>query len=75
MTLDDPSQAHSERYHCCATCVHYCAKRTDAGVHTYCSRLGYDTRPNWKFHCWTPKEHIIQRLKAKQFSNDVTSEK
>jgi hypothetical protein len=62
MKFGEGLQRHIERYHCCASCVHFIAKRTDKGVQTYCSRLGYDTRPNWKFDCWTPKERIKQRL-------------
>ncbi len=39
--------------HFCATCVWI----RHEGPQTYiCSRLGYQTQPAWKFHCWTPRE-------------------
>ncbi|MCL6455154.1 MAG: hypothetical protein K6T78_16255 [Alicyclobacillus sp.] len=55
-----------ERYHCCASCIHFRAERTGAGdpkIRTYCQRLGYDTRPDYQFRCWQPKPRVAERLR------------
>nr|WP_081412073.1 hypothetical protein [Alicyclobacillus herbarius] len=51
-------------YHCCATCIHFRAERANHRVRTYCSRLGYDTRPEYKFKCWNPKETIVKKIQT-----------
>ncbi|MBX5476379.1 MAG: hypothetical protein IRZ18_04555 [Clostridia bacterium] len=53
-TFDDPR--------CCASCVHVGVRRVGGQVRVYCRRLGYDTRPEWRFDCWTPKPHVRDRL-------------
>ncbi len=38
---------------CCGTCMHILAvHRGDGATQFYCSRLGYETRPGWRFLCW-----------------------
>ncbi|WP_109430600.1 hypothetical protein [Sulfoacidibacillus thermotolerans] len=58
-----PSPPHFDHQgrdiHFCATCRHIRAIREADGVHFHCSRLGYQTRPNWKFNCWTPRDHYL----------------
>jgi len=49
-------------FHCCATCQHFKAERVAEGMKYYCSRLGYETKPAYKFDCWDPKEHIIKLM-------------
>lgn len=51
------------RYHCCATCEHFRVEKREQGVIYRCSRLGYDTRPDWQFQCWTPREQIKRLMK------------
>lgn len=52
-------------YHCCAACQHFKAERKQQGMIYTCSRLGYETKPNYKFNCWNPKENI-KRLMEKE---------
>ncbi|MGR6898911.1 hypothetical protein [Rummeliibacillus sp. BSL5] len=49
-------------FHCCATCQYFKAERVAEGMKYYCSRLGYETKPAYKFDCWDPKEHIIKLM-------------
>ncbi|WP_197277530.1 hypothetical protein [Bacillus sp. FJAT-27245] len=52
-------------FHCCATCQHFRAEKMAAGMNYYCSRLGYKTKPTYKFNCWTPKEHVQELMNKK----------
>ncbi|CAM3993078.1 hypothetical protein [Alkalicoccus chagannorensis] len=54
------------RYHCCATCEHFHAAKGDAGMVYHCIRLGYETRPEYKFNCWEPREAIRKKLAEEQ---------
>ncbi|MBP2241297.1 hypothetical protein J2Z40_001859 [Cytobacillus eiseniae] len=45
-------------FHACATCIHFQAKKAKKGMQYRCQRLGFDTRPNYQFNCWTPKDHV-----------------
>ncbi|MCM3236758.1 hypothetical protein M3589_03365 [Heyndrickxia oleronia] len=54
------------RFHVCATCIHFHAEKLDHGMHYSCSRLGYETKPNYTFDCWTPKDHIIKLIEKEQ---------
>jgi hypothetical protein len=39
--------------HCCATCRHIAAVRTEGGKVLFrCTRLGYETHTDWRFNCW-----------------------
>lgn len=55
-------------FHACATCIHFQAERSDKdrSMKYYCKRLGYDTRPNYQFHCWTPKEHVKKLMEKRK---------
>ncbi|YBZ95089.1 hypothetical protein M1E09_07800 [Bacillus sp. AK031] len=50
------------RFHACATCQHFSAERRHGKMHYQCKRLGFDTRPDYQFNCWTPKEHIKELM-------------
>jgi hypothetical protein len=40
----------------CATCQHIRHVTEDGGGTYYlCSRLGWPTKPRWRFHCWVPR--------------------
>ncbi len=51
-----------ERYHCCATCRHFQAEKKDGKMSYVCTRLGYHTKPNYKFNCWNPREDIKKKM-------------
>jgi hypothetical protein len=55
------------RFHCCATCEHFLTEKREQGIVYRCSRLAYETRPEWQFHCWSPKERV-KRLMAKEMN-------
>jgi hypothetical protein len=49
-------------FHCCATCSHFNAERKSDSMIYYCSRLGFETKTNYKFNCWSPKKSIIDLM-------------
>jgi len=49
-------------FHCCATCRHFKIEKKTEGITYFCSRLGYETKTNYKFDCWNPKEQVIKLL-------------
>ncbi|MGE6260285.1 hypothetical protein ACQKCU_20795 [Heyndrickxia sporothermodurans] len=57
------------RFHVCATCIHFLAKKKVQGMQYFCSRLGYETKPNYTFNCWSPKEHIKELIAKEQGDN------
>jgi hypothetical protein len=46
------------KYHACATCVNFAAGKTKNGMVYRCVRLGFETKPNYQFNCWVPKENV-----------------
>ncbi|MGF9797032.1 hypothetical protein [Brevibacillus agri] len=53
-------------FHCCATCNHFRVEKAP-GVVTYrCSRLTYETRPDYRFQCWTPTERVRRLMETRQ---------
>jgi hypothetical protein len=54
-----------DHFHCCATCIHFDIKKTETGMRYLCARLGYETKPNYQFHCWNPKKNVIDLMKSK----------
>jgi hypothetical protein len=53
-------------YHCCATCTHFKAEKTQSGMIYFCSRLGYETNPKYQFNCWNPKENIRKLMDKRE---------
>ncbi|PGY08497.1 hypothetical protein COE25_21280 [Bacillus sp. AFS031507] len=45
-------------FHCCATCRHFKVEKKPEGMHYFCSRLGFETKTNYQFNCWSPRENI-----------------
>jgi hypothetical protein len=45
-------------FHCCATCRHFKAEKKKEGMLYLCGRLGFETKTNYKFNCWSPKDNI-----------------
>ncbi|MFC7393869.1 hypothetical protein [Scopulibacillus cellulosilyticus] len=54
-----------DHYHCCASCRHFRIRSKDGGKISVCSRLGYETKPFYKFNCWDPKPRVQQALENK----------
>ncbi|MFY4776043.1 hypothetical protein [Metabacillus sp. RGM 3146] len=53
-------------FKCCAACIHFRAYKNPAGGMKYmCSRLGFETRPEYSFDCFTPKENVIKLMKKR----------
>nr|WP_236784376.1 hypothetical protein [Alteribacter salitolerans] len=53
-------------YHCCATCSHFQVIKIPGRVYYKCRRLGFETRPDYKFNCWEPKAHVKSLMKKEQ---------
>ena len=52
------------RFHCCATCIHFAAEKKEKGGMAYrCVRLGYETKPFYTFTCWEPTVKVNQLMK------------
>jgi hypothetical protein len=49
-------------YHCCATCQHFFITRRDGMNVVECKRLGYETKPSYKFDCWSPRPDILAKM-------------
>ncbi|PLR82717.1 hypothetical protein [Bacillus canaveralius] len=56
-------------FHACATCIHFQAERTDKRMKYFCRRLGYETRPDYRFNCWSPKEHVKKLIEKREQGN------
>ncbi|MFC0189620.1 hypothetical protein ACFFJY_15045 [Fictibacillus aquaticus] len=58
-------------FHCCATCVNFLAQKTPAGMRYYCVRLKYETKPQYKFNCWEPKDQVKQLMNKKNKGSEA----
>ncbi|MCG1023113.1 hypothetical protein EKQ44_15845 [Sutcliffiella horikoshii] len=56
----------TNRFHACATCQHYQVQKWASATIYRCSRLGYETKPHFKFDCWQPKENVLQLMKKEE---------
>ncbi len=63
----------TDRFQVCATCVNFLAVKKENRMFYFCDRLGYETKPNYKFNCWTPKEHV-KNLMRKRMEEDFDEE-
>jgi hypothetical protein len=52
-------------FHCCATCENFRVVKENKKISYSCSRLGFDTKPNYKFNCWVPKEQVKKLINKK----------
>ncbi|HZG74208.1 MAG TPA: hypothetical protein VEY51_21950 [Chondromyces sp.] len=66
MTSKKEHDDTAEKFHACATCIHFIAERINRKMKYHCARLGYETRPAYKFNCWSPKPHIIKLIEKRQ---------
>ncbi|CAM3447045.1 MULTISPECIES: hypothetical protein [Brevibacillus] len=53
-------------FHCCATCIHFRVEKERDKVGYRCSRLTYETRPDYRFQCWTPKEGVLRLMEKRE---------
>ncbi|WP_373413099.1 hypothetical protein [Brevibacillus laterosporus] len=62
--------ADTNRFHCCATCQHFCVNKGGKGVKTTysCGRLGYETKPSYRFDCWQPTERVCKLVEKENLS-------
>ncbi|KZZ86353.1 hypothetical protein AS29_000020 [Bacillus sp. SJS] len=63
------------RYHCCASCKHFLAEKAvdGKGMKYFCKRLGFETKPDYTFHCWDPKNEVIKLMEKRGESADGRS--
>ncbi|GGE60541.1 hypothetical protein GCM10007140_08590 [Priestia taiwanensis] len=54
------------KFHCCATCTHFQAKKQSNGMKYLCVRLGYETKPTYTFNCWDPKESVRKLMNKRK---------
>lgn len=52
-------------FHCCATCINFNVDKNKEGIRYFCKRLGFETKSNYVFDCWEPKENV-KKLIEKQ---------
>ncbi|WP_299093202.1 hypothetical protein [uncultured Metabacillus sp.] len=60
----------SKTYQVCATCIHFEALKIDRKMKYLCRRLKYETKPNYSFQCWDPKDHVIRLMKKRGNKNE-----
>ncbi|WP_243290826.1 hypothetical protein [Bacillus sp. FJAT-47783] len=53
------------KYQVCASCIHFFVEKKDKGVTYHCQRLGYETKPNYSFSCWTPKREVVELMRKR----------
>ncbi|WP_019120021.1 hypothetical protein [Brevibacillus massiliensis] len=58
------------RYHCCATCEHFRVEKGDGKTSYRCARLTYETKPHYRFNCWSPKEQVRRRMEQEAPQSD-----
>jgi hypothetical protein len=56
-------------FHACATCVNFNTQKRKDGMYYFCSRLGYETKPDYQFNCWTPKEQVVRLMEKRKGEN------
>ncbi len=54
----------NDRFHACATCINFRTEKAEGRMKYFCSRLGFETKTNYQFDCWDPKENV-KKLMAK----------
>ncbi|UAC47016.1 hypothetical protein K6959_09565 [Bacillus aquiflavi] len=53
------------KFHACASCVHFRAQRIGAKMKYECARLRYETNPKYQFNCWTPKGSVKKLMEKR----------
>ncbi|XJZ28808.1 hypothetical protein ACF5W4_08485 [Bacillota bacterium Lsc_1132] len=55
-----------KNFHCCATCINFKVEKDAIGTRYFCSRLGYETKTNYQFNCWNPRDDIKRRMEGQK---------
>ncbi|WP_035487242.1 hypothetical protein [Alicyclobacillus contaminans] len=63
-----------KNYHCCATCRHFAIVREHDKIQPRCTRLGYDTKTHYQFHCWDPRPDIAEKMKQQSVESPSSQE-
>jgi len=58
--------SEGNRYHCCATCIHFRVEKETKQTTYRCARLSYETKPTYQFRCWSPKAQVRRLMGAKR---------
>ncbi|AST91649.1 hypothetical protein ACWE42_13245 [Sutcliffiella cohnii] len=59
-------------FHACATCKHFRVNKESTKTTYKCGRLGYETKPAYQFHCWDPKDVVLQLMKKRGINYERT---
>ncbi|OLO40369.1 hypothetical protein BTR23_07730 [Alkalihalophilus pseudofirmus] len=54
------------QYHFCATCKHFKVLKTNGKTNYFCSRLGFETKSNYQFDCWDPKDNVVKLMQQRR---------
>lgn len=63
---------NSKEYQVCAACTHFQSFRSGGKMMYRCGRLGFETKPDYSFDCWTPTEKVLNLMKKR---GDLTNDK
>ncbi|PYZ98265.1 hypothetical protein CR205_06620 [Alteribacter lacisalsi] len=55
-----------KNFHCCATCIHFEVVKRLGSTRYRCRRLGFETRPHYRFDCWDPRPDIKKLIKKQE---------
>lgn len=64
--MGEDDRLKHNKFHFCATCVHFLAWKENGEMLYKCRRLGYETKPNYTFNCWEPKEHVKALMEKRE---------
>ena len=57
-------------YQVCAACIHFQSFRAEGRMIYRCSRLGFGTKPDYSFDCWSPKESVKKLMEKRGDQQD-----
>lgn len=55
----------SKKYQVCAACIHFQSIRTVQRMTYHCKRLGFETKPDYSFECWTPTDTVMKLMEKR----------
>ncbi|MBM7680225.1 hypothetical protein JOD43_000384 [Pullulanibacillus pueri] len=62
-----------DHYHHCATCQHFGFRAEENKKYPMCTRLGFDTKPEYQFDCWDPKPRVRAAIQKKLLNQNKMS--
>ncbi|WP_096154329.1 MULTISPECIES: hypothetical protein [Bacillus] len=60
----------TNRFHACATCIHFERIKIEKKMFDRCKRLGYETKAHYQFTCWTPKEEVKKLMDKEKLEDN-----